>query len=380
MTEIYFIRHAESFGNLTRRAYGWYDGIITPKGYEQIKELKKRFESIEIDAVYSSDLFRACETASAIYLPKGISLVREPGFREVGIGVWEDIPWGAVPGKYPEEYINWTSNPLEFNVKGSETYHQVYLRAKSALDRIVCENDGKTIAIVSHGATLRLLMYGIAHGDNLCGVEKEDWGDNTCVSLFRCENGVYTEVFRNDNSHLSSMKDFSDNMRWVREGIGRNAWFELAQLPKDRDKIRWYHRNAWLDIFGDKPQPDRAVDAKAKRVLNQDKANIAFAYCPDGEIGMIELDDDINLYPDAGHISVLYLKPEFRRKRYGIQLIGHAMSKYADAGRKHLSVRVAETNKYAYEFYKKYGFYEVFREKEDKFHQIVMILDIKRKG
>ena len=43
MTDIYFIRHAESFGNLSRRVYGWYDGIITQKGYEQIKCLERRF-------------------------------------------------------------------------------------------------------------------------------------------------------------------------------------------------------------------------------------------------------------------------------------------------------------------------------------------------
>ena len=52
MTEIYLIRHAESFGNLTRRAYGWYDGLVTPKGYKQIKCLEKRFSDIKIDAVY----------------------------------------------------------------------------------------------------------------------------------------------------------------------------------------------------------------------------------------------------------------------------------------------------------------------------------------
>ncbi len=376
MTEIYLIRHAESFGNLTRRAYGWYDGLVTPKGYEQIKCLEKRFADVAVDAVYSSDLVRTCDTAAAIYKQKGLMLIKEPAFREVGIGAWENMPWGEIPSRYPEEYEHWTNAPLAFNVEGGETYAQVYMRAKTALDRIAAENDGKAIAIVSHGATLRMLMHGMVRGDDLSDVADDDWGDNTCVSLFRAENGVYTEVFKNDNSHLSEMPGYAENMRWVREGVGTNAWFELAQLPRDKEKIRAYHREAWLDIFGDEPPADRAVDAKAKRVLSRNPASIAFGLCTEGEIGMIETDDDITLYPSAGHISLVYLKPEFRRRRYGIQLIGHAMNNYKEKGKKHLSVRVAEKNTAAYEFYKKYGFYEVFRETEDKIRQIVMLLDI----
>ena len=380
MTEIYFIRHAESFGNLTRRAYGWFDGIVTEKGYKQIECLKNRFKNVNVDVVYSSDLSRTRETAKAIYESKGIPLICDGAFREVGIGVWEDRPWGEIPITHPEEYLNWSEKPLSFNVEGGETYAEVYLRSKTALDRIVEENDGKTIAVVSHGATLRMLMYGITRDGNLEDVEREDWGDNTCVSLFTYENGVYTEKFRNDNSHLSQMPNFTDNMRWVREGGGRNAWFKCADFSRDKQKIRDYHRRAWLDIFGDEPQPDREVDKKAMRVLRQSSENIVFAYCPDGEIGMIELDEDICIYPGAGHISVLYLNSDFRRKRYGIQLIGHAMSRYAALGKKHISVRVAETNHAAIEFYKKYGFYEAFREVEDTFRQIIMILDITAKG
>ena len=380
MTEIYFIRHAESYGNLTRRAYGWYDGMLSPKGYKQTECLAERFKNEKLDAVYSSDLTRACETAKAIYEEKGLSLKTDKGFREVGIGVWENMPWGAIPGKYPGQYVAWTENPLEFDVESGETYNTVYKRAKAALDRAVSENEGKRIAIVSHGATLRLLMYGISHGGELCGVEKEDWGDNTCVSLFHFDSGEYREVYRNDNSHLCSMPDYKDNMNWVREGTGRNLWFECAKYPEDKEKIRYYHREAWLAIFDDEPQSDRAVDAKAKRVLKQSPDNIAFGYCPAGEVGMIELDEDVYVFPQAGHISVLFLKSEFRRMRYGIQLIGYAMSKYYAMGKKHLSVRVAETNTAAYAFYKKYGFYEVFRETEGNYRQIVMILDIDKKG
>lgn len=376
ITEIYFVRHAESFGNLTRRAYGWYDGIVTPRGYEQINCLRKRFEEIHIDAVYSSDLTRTCETATAIYKSKGIPLHTDSGFREICIGVWEDMPWGEIPELYPEEYLNWCEKPLSFNVRKGETYFEVYKRAKTALERIVARNEGKTVAIVSHGATLRMLMHGIVNDDRLDGIEKSHWGDNTCVSLFKYENGIYTEVFKNDNSHLSTMPDFAENMRWVKEGPGRNAAFSLAEFPRDKEKIRSYYSLAWREIFGDELTCFRDVDEKTKRVLRKNGESIAFAYCPGGEIGMIMLDEAMSVYPEAGHISLVYLNPEFRRMRYGIQLVGHAMSSYKNMGKKHLSVRVAESNMAAQNFYKKYGFYEAFRETEGDTKQIVMLLDI----
>ena len=55
MTTIYLIRHAEADGNLYRRAHGWYDSVITDRGYRQIAALAKRFASTRFDAVYSSD-------------------------------------------------------------------------------------------------------------------------------------------------------------------------------------------------------------------------------------------------------------------------------------------------------------------------------------
>ncbi len=376
MTDIYFVRHAESFGNLTRRVYGWYDGLVTPKGYAQIGKLRERFESIHIDKVYSSDLKRACETARAIFEPKGLSLNKEPAFREISFGVWEDRPWGELVSGFSEEYDAWQSRPLDFCVEGSETYGEVYARAKNALLRIVSENEGKSIVIVSHGAAIRMLIHGLKNNDNLAGVESAEWGDNTCVSHFKAENGKFSEVFLNCNSHLRELEGFADGMAWVREGGGKNVWFKNAVFPHDTDKIRNYRCLGQGEVFGDESFDFRVFDRHAKRLLKRDGENIVFAHLQSEEIGMIELDSDAKVHPDAGHISFLYLKPEYRRKRFGIQLIGHAMSKYKSKGKKYISVRVSDTNIAAQRFYEKYGFREIFRENDGGEILRVMILDI----
>ena len=69
MTTIYLIRHAEAEGNLYRRIHGWYDSLITKNGERQIQALEQRFDSVSIDAVYSSDLIRTQLTAGAICRP-----------------------------------------------------------------------------------------------------------------------------------------------------------------------------------------------------------------------------------------------------------------------------------------------------------------------
>jgi len=214
LTEIYFIRHAESIGNMTGRAYGWYDGLVAPKGYEQIKCLEERFKNIKVDAVYSSDLTRAVKTAEAIHIPKGLDLYKDPGLREMNLGAWEDRRWEDLPSAFPEEHKLWTYDPLNFKVEGSETYHEVYDRMHRTFDRIVDENDGKTVAIVSHGVALRILMYGIINDGDLSEIASFGWGDNTCVSHFKADGEKLTSVFINDNSHLKDLPGFKKSTAW----------------------------------------------------------------------------------------------------------------------------------------------------------------------
>src|SRR5574344_690211 len=103
MTTIYLIRHAEAEGNLYRIAQGQKNSNLTDRGWRQVRALEKRFEDIHIDAVYSSDLYRTCATASAIYKPKGLLLHRVPALREINVGGWEQRTWGDIYRQDPEQ-------------------------------------------------------------------------------------------------------------------------------------------------------------------------------------------------------------------------------------------------------------------------------------
>ena len=221
MTKLYLIRHAEAEGNLYRIAHGWHNGLITnDRGYRQIDALRRRFQSVDIDAVYASDLYRTQLTARAIWLPKALPLHLEPAFREVHMGVWEDHPWHELNKQYPEEMYHFNRRVDLWRVEGGETAQEVLDRYIPALHRIGAAHDGGTVAVFSHGAALRIVL-GTLQGVLLSGIGDTPHGDNTAVSLLTWDDGALRVEYRDDNSHLEA------------EGLStfaRQSWWRSADM------------------------------------------------------------------------------------------------------------------------------------------------------
>lgn len=198
MTEIYLIRHAEAEGNLFRRLQGQFDANITPAGLRQIRCLRERFAKIRIDAVYSSHLCRTRTTAQAIYTPKGLPLRIDRRFCEIGAGVWEDCAYGDLERLDAQSVYDFIHHPRTWHTEGSEPFLQYTGRFLEALDEAAAENDGRTIAVFSHGMALGGLLL------RLFFPEKETAGhpENTAVAHLFYENGVYRLDYMNDASHL----------------------------------------------------------------------------------------------------------------------------------------------------------------------------------
>lgn len=223
MTRIYLVRHAEAEGNAYRRIHGQYDSRITPNGLRQVDALRARFQDIPIDACYASDLNRTCVTARSVYLPKGLELRRDRRFREVDLGRWEDIPFGWLERFEPERMTQFNKEPQLWSVKDSETFPEYTQRFLTALREAAEENDGKTIAVFTHGCVLRGVQYLLG------GNEWPPYCDNTAVSLLDYENGAFQIEYLNDSSHLSDEISTFARQKWWRTGGDRrdfNMWFE----------------------------------------------------------------------------------------------------------------------------------------------------------
>ena len=133
MTEIYLIRHAEAEGNIFRRIHGHYNSLLTPRGFRQAAALGKRFENIPLDGCFASDLTRTCQTARAIYVPKGLQLHRDARLRERNLGWWDDYATGYIRYFYPKGMNAFSHDPAHWICDGAESYEELTDRLLAGL-------------------------------------------------------------------------------------------------------------------------------------------------------------------------------------------------------------------------------------------------------
>lgn len=219
MTTIYLIRHAEADGNLYRRAHGWYNSVITDRGYRQIAALAARFASTHFDAVYSSDRNRTMTTALAIYKTHGLPLVTTPRVREIGIGVWEDRPWAELERTDGARLAQFNTDAEHWYVEDGERLPEVLERMRGALRDIAEAHPDGTVAVFSHGMAIRLLV-GTLQGLSLHEIDGTGHAENTAVSRIEYENGVFRVVYRDDASHLTDDIMTLKRQAWLKNARG----------------------------------------------------------------------------------------------------------------------------------------------------------------
>lgn len=231
MTTIYLIRHGEAEGNAYRRIHGQYDSLLTANGFKQVEALSRRFQDIPIDVCYSSDLTRTSLTARSIYVPKGLPLHRDPAFREVNLGRWEDTPFGYLETFEGQAMKTFNQDPPHWFMEGAETFEAYTSRFIGKLQQISEENQGKTIAVFCHGCVLRGVLSKLFFN---CAFDSIPYCDNTAVSKLFWEDGTFTYEFLNDSSHLSPEISTFARQQWWRKGdkADFNIWFKpLDTLP-----------------------------------------------------------------------------------------------------------------------------------------------------
>ncbi len=362
MTDIYLIRHAEAEGNLYRRAHGQYDSNLTTLGRRQLVPLAERFRNIPIDALYSSDLVRTQSTASAIVKHHPDLTIRTtPLLREIGVGVWEDQPWGDLSRDWPEQMELFSRDPDRFHVPGSERFADVVSRMERVLTDIARENDGKTVAVLSHGMAIRATLVhwmGIPSAE----VMRVPHGDNTAVHLLHYDNGAFTIEYYNDNSHLGEeLSTFARQVWWRKTGGGNedvdNARFEPLDLATDAALYNECYADTWRTSHGDLAGYNESVYlAMARAHSAQDPQLLMQMRCGDSFVGLIELDRERGAREKAGWISLIYCREAFRDRRLGIQLLGHAVSYFRRMGFEKIRLHVSQTNETAIGFYENSGF------------------------
>ena len=155
VTRIWLIRHGATEWNLNKRAQGQADVALTDRGIAQAKEVAVALAGFRLDAVVSSDLSRARDTASPLAQEQGLEVRTDPAFREIDQGEWTGLSTDEIRRRWPDL---WGSARHYSTRPGGESPAQVRARALEGLDAWVRRHPGGTIAVVSHGGTIRWLV------------------------------------------------------------------------------------------------------------------------------------------------------------------------------------------------------------------------------
>lgn len=218
MVELYLIRHAEAMGNVKEFFQGSLDVEITPKGFKQLNELKTRFKDISLNAIYTSPLKRAVQTAQMVNYYQHLNLIEVPEIKEIYAGDFEGKKWIDLPILFPKEYHNWKENQEEFQSPNGESMKDVFNRVVSAMNRIVKENlqpnKDVTIAVISHGCAIKNYQCYLKR-QPISYMSKLGWADNTSVSkiVFNSLDDWIIE-YLNDSSHLSTENSTLRYSKW----------------------------------------------------------------------------------------------------------------------------------------------------------------------
>ncbi len=201
MTTLYLIRHGTTDSNLQGKFQGCIDIPLNRRGLSQAEYLGKRFAAVPIEVVYASQLIRARKTAEAVAAPHGLPVLIDPQLAEINLGEMEGKTSAENAKIFPDAIRTLAEDPAAFAAPGGESSRQVYDRIRKAIARIVEENAGKTIAVVSHGFSIQTYLH-YASGKAFEKLEKLIVG-NTAVCCFQFEDPEKPKiVFLNDQSHL----------------------------------------------------------------------------------------------------------------------------------------------------------------------------------
>ncbi|HEV2965410.1 MAG TPA: histidine phosphatase family protein [Chthoniobacterales bacterium] len=172
VTRVFMVRHGATVLSAEDRFAGATDVELSDEGREQTRRLAERLSHEKIIAVYASPLGRTVETAQILAAPHKLELQKRDGLREINHGRWEGMTRREVEEKFPEEAAEWEKDPYTFAPLGGESGLAVTARALPVLIELVRKHPGENFLLVSHKATIRLLL------SSLLGFDPRRYRDN----------------------------------------------------------------------------------------------------------------------------------------------------------------------------------------------------------
>ena len=200
-TRLLLVRHGATQLTAEDRFSGAVGVDLSDAGRAQVRALARRLAAEPLSAVYCSPLSRTVETASILAEPHGLPHVNRDGLREISHGRWEGLTRLEVEARFPDEYAAWEADPFTFAPKDGESGVGVLARALPVIRELVVAHAGQTLLVVSHKATLRILL------SSLLGFDARGYRDRldqspACLNVVDFKDPVRARLMLfNDVSH-----------------------------------------------------------------------------------------------------------------------------------------------------------------------------------
>ena len=202
-TRIYLVRHGATQLTAEDRFSGAVGVDLSEDGRWQAARLGDRMQREGVMAIYCSPLSRTMETAQIMGSRCGLTPVPVDALREISHGRWEGLTRREVEERFPDEYASWEEDPFTFAPVGAESGVAVLARALPAIREIVTRHRGERVLVVSHKATIRLLL------SSLLGFDARGYRDRldqapACLNVIDFRDPVHPRLMLfNDTSHYS---------------------------------------------------------------------------------------------------------------------------------------------------------------------------------
>ncbi|MBN1249947.1 MAG: alpha-ribazole phosphatase [Anaerolineae bacterium] len=204
MLRLLLVRHGETDWNASGRYQGQMDIPLNAAGLEQAGILAERLRSYPIHAIYASDLDRAWQTARAVAKAQGLEPRREPRLRELSFGDWQGLTYQQIGELDPEALAAWNRDRVSCRPPGGESLGAMAARVDDLLDEIRQIYQDGTVALVSHGGTIRIVLC-VLLGHPLAAYWQFEV-DNTAIAEIEWRSLGPVVVRWNDAYHLKDLR------------------------------------------------------------------------------------------------------------------------------------------------------------------------------
>jgi broad specificity phosphatase PhoE len=199
------IRHGESLANAEGRLQGHLDIPLSDRGRRQAERLGERLAPLGVDALYTSPLLRAKETAEIIGVRLGLALAERAALMERNWGEAEGLTHDEILARYPQ-YLPARTETRRVEIRGFEQDDALTQRAMQGLSAIIEAHPEQTVAVLTHGGVIfsfcRQALQLPTVRPNPFAIDN---GSITTFEIVRGDAPRSTLVTLNDTCHLHEL-------------------------------------------------------------------------------------------------------------------------------------------------------------------------------